>query len=129
MRVIYQEMPRRGWNGVKLDKTKGFFLEGKDYNDCIKQLMEWCENHKEKWVYFHDCGVAPSKPIPVARNVLEVVFFDAEPAAIMLFWQLFQKGCNRNREIDTMTAEQRTEMRKKHLKFFYMLGSTWDRKR
>ena len=123
--MIYQEMRRKGFEGCKLDVDKGFYIEGKDYNDCMTQLKEWCKNHLEKWVYYHDCGVAPSKPVPVARNILEVHFFDEEPARPILFSRCIQEGCEGKREIDTMTPEEKSELIKKQMSFFYMLGSNY----
>ncbi len=126
--MIHQNMPRKG-SHLHKDENKGFFMEGKDFDDCLLQLREWCDCHKDKWVYYHDCGVAPSKPIPVARNVFEVVFFDAEPAAIMWSWRLFQIGCERRKEIDSMTAEEKSELRIKQAKAFCIIGSSFRQKR
>lgn len=120
--MICQEMRRKGFEGCKLDADKGFYIEGKDFKDCMEQLKEWCKNHREKWVYYHDCGLAPSKPVPVARNIFEVNFYDSEPAYLMLFSTCVQEGCEGKREIDSMSAEEKTELIKKQLSFFYMLG-------
>ena len=127
--MIYQTMPRKGFEDCRLDVNKGFFVEGKDFDDCLLQLREWCDCHKDKWVYFHDCGMAPSYPIPVARNIFEVEFFDAEPVAIMLSWRLFQTGCEGRKEIDSMTAEEKHELKMKQLKALYILGSSFRQKR
>ena len=123
--MIYQEMRRKGFELCKLEADKGFFIEGKDFKDCMTQLNEWCQNHRDKWVYYHDCGVAPSKPIPVARNIFEVQFFDAEPARPLLFTCCIQKGCEGKREIDTMTSEEKTELIEKQMRFLYMFGSNY----
>lgn len=125
--MIYQEMPRKGFEGCRLDENKGFFIEGKDFQDCLNQLIEWCANHREKWVYYHDAGIGPAKPVPVARNIFEVAFFDAEPARPVLFSRCIQEGVEGKREIDTMTDEEKTELRKKQLGFFYLLGSRFGR--
>ena len=121
--MIYQEMPRKSYCGFRLDEDKGFFIEGKDYQDCLDQLIEWCAAHRDKWVYFHECGVGPAKPVPVARNVFEVAIYDAEPARPVLFFRCIQKGADGKREIDTMTDEEKAELQEKHMFFFYVLGS------
>ena len=123
--MICQEMRRKGFEGCKLDADKVFYIEGKDYKDCMEQLSEWCKNHREKWVYYHDCGVAPSKPVPVARNIFEVHFFDEEPARLLLFSHCIQEGIGGKREVDTMTVEEKAELRKKQMFFFYMLGRNY----
>ena len=114
---IHQEMRRKGFEGCKLDADKGFYIEGKDFEDCMEQLKEWCKNHCEKWVYYHNCGVAPSKPIPIATNVFEVHFYDVEPARPLLFSYCIQKGIEGKREIDTMTVEEKSELVKKQMLF------------
>ena len=125
--MIYQEMPRRTYSCCRLDEDKGFFIEGKDYQDCLVQLTDWCGAHRDKWVYYHDCGVGPAKPVPVARNVFEVAIYDAEPAGLMMFYSCIQEGCSGKREIDAMSADERAELQKKHLTFFAMLGSGFGR--
>ena len=119
--MIYQEMPRKGFEGCVLSENEGFYIEGKDYSDCIKQLKAWAEAHPEMWVYFHDCGIAPKKSIPVARQILEVYFFDKEPAHPLLFTRCFQKGNGGEREIDTMTEEEISKLREKQMFFFTCL--------
>ena len=123
--MICQKMRRKGFEGCKLETDKGFYIEGKDFNDCMEQLKEWCKNHLEKWVYYHDCGVAPSKPVPIARNIFEVHFFDEEPARPLLFSRCMQEGSEGKREIDTMTHEEKYDLMKKQMFFFYMLGSNY----
>ena len=81
--MIYQEAPRKSLRWGSIDKDKGFWLEGKDYEDCIKQLREYGNAHPEKWIYFYDCGVGPSYPIPVTRNLFEVAIYDCEPASLL----------------------------------------------
>ena len=123
--MIYQEMPRKGYNGCRYDENKGFYVEGKDYSDCLEQLKVWCQSHREKWVYYHDCGIGPGKPTPIARNVFEVCFYDMEPAALMWSFRLFQRGSEGKREIDSMTAEEKKELMIKQGTFFAMLGSSF----
>lgn len=123
--MIHQTMPRKGYEDCHIEENKGFFIEGKDYADCIEQLKEWAKRHPEKWIYYHDCGMGASKLVPVARNIFEVEFFDFEPAASMLLWDLFQKGREDKREINTMSKEERNELITKQLKFFYTLGSSF----
>ena len=88
--MIYQEAPRKSLKGATIKPDKGFWLEGKDYADCIKQLKEYGAAHPEKWIYFYDCGLGPAYPVPVARNLFEVSIYDAEPAAFMMFSRCFQ---------------------------------------
>lgn len=121
--MITQDPPRRSLRGCAIPKEKGFWLDGIDYHDCLKQLKEWGAKHPEKWIYFHDCGVGPCYPTPVARHLLEVAIFDAEPAAIMWSWVSFQKGSEGRREIDEMTDRERHELRAKQGAFFAVLGS------
>lgn len=126
--MIHQTMPRKGYEGCKLDESKGFYIEGEDFDDCINQLREWCETHKEKWVYYHDCGMGPSKPIPVAKNIFEVQFYDADPAAPIIPSRCFQEGCEGKREIDTMNDEERNVLRQKQMMFFTMLAYNFEKK-
>ena len=122
--MIYQAAPRKSLKGLVKNPDEGFGLEGKDYEDCIKQLKEYGASHPEKWIYFYDCGLGPAYPVPVARNLFEVSIYDAEPAALMLFSRCFQEGCERKREIDMMIDEARSELRRKQLTALYILGSS-----
>lgn len=122
--MIYQAAPRKSLKGLAKNSDEGFWLEGKDYEDCIKQLKEYGASHPEKWIYFYDCGLGPAYPVPVARNLFEVSIYDAEPAAPMLFSRCFQEGCERKREIDMMSDEARSELRRKQLTALYILGSS-----
>ena len=121
--MIYQEAPRKSLRWGSIDKDKGFWLEGKDYEDCIKQLREYGNAHPEKWIYFYDCGVGPSYPIPVTRNLFEVAIYDCEPASLMFMYDCFQKGCDNKHEIEMLSDEEKNEVRTKQLGFFYTLGS------
>ena len=122
--MIYQEAPRRSLSGCEKSKDRGFWLEGNDYADCIKQLKEWGAAHPEKWIYFYDCGIGPSKPVPVAKHLLEVAIYDYEPACFMMFYHLFQEGCEYKREIDMMNDDERAELRAKQLRSLYLIGSS-----
>ena len=122
--MIYQAAPRKSLKGLVKNPDEGFWLEGKDYEDCIKQLKEYGASHPEKWIYFYDCGFGPAYPVPVARNLFEVSIYDAEPSALMLFSRCFQEGCERKREIDMMSDEARSELRRKQLTALYILGSS-----
>ena len=122
--MIYQAAPRKSLKGLVKNPDEGFWLEGKDYEDCIKQLKEYGTSHPEKWIYFYDCGLGPAYPVPVARNLFEISIYDAEPAALMLFSRCFQEGCERKREIDMMSDEARSELRRKQLTALYILGSS-----
>lgn len=122
--MIYQAAPRKSLKGLVKNPDEGFWLEGKDYEDCIKQLKEYGTSHPEKWIYFYDCGLGPAYPVPFARNLFEVSIYDAEPAALMLFSRCFQEGCERKREIDMMSDEARSELRRKQLTALYILGSS-----
>ena len=123
--MIYQEMRRKGFEGCRLEEDKGFYIEGTDFKDCMKQLKVWCEINREKWVYYHDCGIAPSKPVPTARNIFEVHFFDKEPSRPLIFSLCVQEGCEHKREIDEMTQEEKNELVKKQMVFFYLLGANY----
>ena len=116
-------MRRKGFESCKLDAEEGFYIEGKNFDDCINQLCEWCNARPEKWVYYHNCGMAPSKPIPIARNIIEVLFYDMEPARPPIPTVCFQQGVDGKREIDTMSEDEVSELRKKQMFFFYMLGN------
>ena len=122
--MIYQAAPRKSLKGLVKNPDEGFWLEGKDYEDCIKQLKEYGASHPEKWIYFYDCGLGPAYPVPVARNLFEVSIYDVEPAALMLFSRCFQEGCERKREIDMMSDEARSELRRKQFTALYILGSS-----
>ena len=121
--MFYQTMPRKGYEDCVFDESKGFFVEGRNCDDCLAQLKDWCEEHKEKWVYFYDCGLAPAKSIPVARNIFEVYFYDAEPAARPWRTVCVQKGCDGKQEIDAMTEEEKSEFRSKRMSFFAAMAS------
>lgn len=124
--MIYQEAPRRSLRGLSKDPNEGFWIEGKDYADCIKQLKEYGATHLEKWIYFYDCGLGPAYPVPVARNLFEVSIYDAEPAALMVFSRCFQEGCDGKREIDMISDKERSELHRKQLATLYMLGSSFN---
>ena len=121
--MFYQKMPRKGFLNCVLKEDEGFFIEGNDYKDCVSQLSEWAAEHPEKWIYFHNCGIGPAYPAPVAKYIFEVSIYDAEPAALMMFSTLFQKGCDGSREIDSMSEKERAELAKKQMFSCYMLGS------
>ena len=123
--MIYQHFPRKKYLNCKLAEDKGFYVEGVTYNDCINQLKEYGEKHPEKWIYYHNCGYGPSHPVPICRNVLEVMIFDKQPAAPVLFTRLFQKGCDGKKEIDYMTKEEKDDLNKKQLMMLGMLGSSY----
>lgn len=123
--MIYQEAPRKSLKGLSKDPNEGFWIEGKNYADCIKQLKEYGAAHPKKWIYFYDCGLAPAYPIPVARNLFEVSIYDVEPAALMMFSRCFQEGCDQKHEIDMMSDEERNELRRKQLRSLYILGSSF----
>ena len=120
--MICQVAPRKDLRWAAKDPNKGFWIEGKDRADCIKQLQEWANAHPEKWIYYYDCGMRPSYPVPVARQLFEVSIYDEEPASLMLFSRLFQKGCENKKEIDMMSSEERNALYEKQLLFFAMLG-------
>ncbi len=126
--MIYQEMPRKGYEGCKYDEGKGFYVEGNNFDDCMLQLKEWCDAHREKWVYFHDCGVGPKKSMPVARHIFECSIYDEEPACLCLFSRCIQKGIDGRREIDRMTDAEKSELSSKRLRFFAALGASYSRK-
>lgn len=123
--MIYQDAPRKSLLCSHIDPSKGFWLEGKNFDDCIKQLREYGKQHPEKWIYYYNCGLGPAYPVPVARNLFEVVIYDAEPIGI-LFYRLFQEGSECKRQIDMMTKEERNAVRKKQMGFWYMLGTSID---
>ena len=123
--MIYQEMPRRNFIGPRLDENKGFFLEGRDYEDCLAQLVEWCGEHPEKWVYYHNCGMAPAYPVPVARHVLEVYFFDEQPARPVFLCRCIQEGCGGMREIDRLSEQEKAEILNNQLFMVQVLGSAY----
>ena len=122
--MIHQEAPRKSLRSCPMPEDKGFWLDGVDRADCLRQLEEYGKAHPEKWIYFYACGMGPGYPIPVARNLFEVSIYNAEPASILLFSRLFQRGCEGRREVDEMSPEERTEVHKKQMAFFAMLGST-----
>ena len=122
--MIYQEAPRKSLKGLTINPDKGFWLEGKDYEDCIKQLKEYGASHPEKWIYFYDCGLGPAYPVPIARNLFEVSIYDAEPAVLMRYSKCIQKEKEKKHEIDMMSDESRGELRRKQLTALYMLGSS-----
>lgn len=123
--MIYQTMPRKTFIVCTKPEDKGFFIEGRDFDDCIKQLSKWGSEHPEKWIYYTDCGIGPANPVPVARHIIEVSFFNAEPACPVLFSRTFQEGCENRHEINEMTEEERMALRKKQMTFFGVLGSTY----
>ena len=102
--------------GFIKQEDDGFWLTGKDYNDCIRQLKEYGNNHPEKWIFFSDCGMRPGKPIPVAEQLFEIKIANECPTG-MFMWRLFQEGK------DGKYAEVTAEQRMKQLSFFAMLGS------
>ena len=103
------------------EKRDGFFIDGANFDDCYKQLIQYGKEHPEKWIYYYDCGVNVGYPIPVATYILEVTVLDREPAGIMIS-RLFQKGCDGRREIDEMTDNERFEFEKKIMNIFSILG-------
>lgn len=123
--MIYQEAPRRSLSGCEISEDEGFWLEGNDYADCIRQLKEWGAAHPEKWIYFHDCGLGPAKPVPVAKHLFEVAIYDYKPACFMMFWHLFQEGCEQKKEIDMMTENEKTELYRKQLASLYLIWQSF----
>lgn len=123
--MIYQTLPRKGYENCTLSENEGFFIEGINEDDSVQQLREYADKHPEKWIYIHSCGYGISKNIPVSRHVIEVHIFDKEPANLMISFTLIQKGCNNEHEIDEMSEDEKTNLYMKQLAAFAMLGSSY----
>lgn len=55
------------------------------------------KDHPEKWIFYYPVGTKPGYPIPIARYIVEVIFFDKRPADLLIpFWRLFKKGETNN---------------------------------
>ena len=59
------------------------------------------------------------------NHLLEVAIYDYEPAALMMFYHLFQEGCKQKKEIDMMTDDERSELYRKRLTSLYLLGQSF----
>lgn len=91
--MISQVAPDKHLRFFPHDEDKGFYVEGKDLEDCFRQLREWSMSHPDNlWIYYFPVGMRPSYPVPVARYLMEVIFFDKCPGMLMPFWTLFRKG-------------------------------------
>lgn len=101
---------------VKKD-DEGFWLTGRDCNDCIHQLKEYGKAHPEKWIFFSDCGMRPGKPVPVPEQLFEVEIADECPPG-MFMWECFQEGCEG--KYKKITQEQMT----KQMATFAAIGSS-----
>lgn len=113
-----------GFDLSEIDPEKGFYVVGRDADDCMRQLAEWGSAHPEKWIYYHDAGMTPGKPVPAPENVFEVATYDAAPAGLTMFmWELFQEGCEGKRE------ELTVETSKKQLEFLYLFGKFYEENR
>lgn len=123
--MIYQQMPRKGCEMCIYDEGKGFHVEGKNFDDCMNQLKQWCKANPDMWVYYHDCGVGISKLIPVSRHIFECMIFTEEPASTVLFSHCIQQGSSGKREIDSMTSEAKSELRHKQCTFFGVLAELY----
>jgi len=124
--MIHQDAPRKKLRGCVYSEDKGFWLEGKDRQDCFNQLKEFGEAHPEKWIYYYDCGLGPSWPVPVAMHLFEVTLYDAQPASRIMFSRLFQRGCEGRREIDSMSEEERTELTRRQLSAISFLSKSFN---
>ena len=123
--MIYQTLPRKGYENCTLKENEGFFIEGINEEDTASQLQEYVDTHPEKWIYIHNCGYGISKNIPVSRHVAEVHIFDKKPANCMIGFTLIHEGCDGKCEIDEMSEEEKTNLYMKQLTAFAMLGSSY----
>lgn len=93
--MISQVAPNKYLRAFPYDKDKGFYVEGKDLDDCLRQVREWSMSHSDRlWIYYFPVGMKPSYPVPIARYLLEVIF-SYEPiglCGVAPFWILFRKG-------------------------------------
>jgi len=97
--MLYQRMPRKGfYDTCVYSNNEGFYLDGIDFNDCIKQLREFANQHPEKWIYYCPLGMKPNFPVPIARYSFEVNFYDTKPTLLMFMWNLFQEGHKNNKK-------------------------------
>ena len=120
--AIYNKLPRKGYSWTENMRDDTVYIDGMSRKDTMKELKEYADSHPEKWIYYHDCGYGPGDPIPTCKHVLEVRSFDKRPAVGMLFYSLYQEGCDGLSEEDDMTQEQINELKMKQLRFFYELG-------
>lgn len=75
-----------------LNPNEGFFVIGKNFQDCCKQLDAYHKQYPSHWIYFVDMGMKPASPIPVPEQVFEVKILKQKPETAMWFWNLFQRG-------------------------------------
>lgn len=121
--AIYQKMPRKGSECCILESNEGFFIEGYTYEDCLKELENWANNHPEKWIYVHNCGIGIANYCPISKYIIEVHIYDKKPANIILFMTEYQKGNTDESEIDFMSEEERLLLRQKQMTLLALLGS------
>ena len=93
--MISQNAPCRALRNWSYDEGEGFYVDGKDIDDCLEQLREWSMDHPTKWIFYYPVGMKPGYPVPVARYIIEVIFLsyhEINPYGLMPFWRLFRKG-------------------------------------
>lgn len=120
--AIHNKLPRKGYSWTENMRDDTFYIDGMSRKETMKELKEYADSHPEKWIYYHDCGYGPGYPVPTCKHVLEVRSFDKRPAVGMLFYSLYQEGCDGLEEIDDMSQEEVNELRMKQLRFFCELG-------
>lgn len=109
--------------GAKLNKDgHQFFIVAKDYDAICDDLRAYAKQHPEKWIYTYcDHQCKPNKKDHRPEMVMEVSTYDERPAGLMMFYSLYQEGCE-HRE-----AKVTPEMRSKQMAFFAMLGSMYNK--
>ena len=102
--MIYQTMPRKGYGCCTYSDDKGFFIEGRNYKNCMEQLRDYCNEHPEKWVYYFDTGFGVSSYSSIGRYILEVMIYDKKPAGLVIS-KLYQAGCENMQDYSDIIAD------------------------
>ena len=60
----------------KYPDGKGFFITGKDKEECMAQLREYRAQNPDQDIRVYYCGTRPGKPIPIPEVTLDIRILD-----------------------------------------------------
>jgi hypothetical protein len=107
----------KNFDGMGEIKDGGFWITGYTPEIVTQGLKDYCKEHPEKWVYTSmERAPRKEKGSSVPVYVMQVSVYDKKPTYLMIFWDLYQKGCEGLEEPIT------DEIRMKHMKAFYIMG-------
>lgn len=72
------------------DEKNGCFAVGKSKEEIFNDLKEYCNNHKDKSVYYYMHPVRPSKETLRPEYMMEIELVDKDEFCLMLLWNQAQ---------------------------------------